>query len=105
MRKLAVLPGAGDPAEYVLVDIALRIALFHRHLVEQATTFARSAGVGMVKRASFMRCAYVEACPPSARRNGRSLDLVLELADQHTRHSIVCPLLHDCDNSGPPGLG
>ena len=33
--ELPVLPGAGDLAEHVLVDVALGVALLHRHLVEQ----------------------------------------------------------------------
>ena len=52
--ELAVLPGGGDLAEHVLVEVALGVAILHRHLVEHSTTLASSAGVGMVKRASFM---------------------------------------------------
>jgi hypothetical protein len=33
--ELAVLPGAGDLAEHVLVEVALGVAVLHRHLVEQ----------------------------------------------------------------------
>jgi len=33
--ELPVLPGGGDLAEHVLVDIALGVAVFHRHLVKQ----------------------------------------------------------------------
>jgi hypothetical protein len=55
--ELAVLPGAGDLAEHVLVEVALGVAVLHRHLSSRSTTFASSAGVGMVKRASFMWCA------------------------------------------------
>ena len=37
-----------------------------------STTFASSPGVGMVNRASFMWCAYVESSPPSVRRKGKT---------------------------------
>ena len=33
--ELAVLPGAGDLAEHVLVEVALGVAVLHRHVVEQ----------------------------------------------------------------------
>ena len=33
--ELAVLPGGGDLAEHVLVEVALGVAVLHRHLVEQ----------------------------------------------------------------------
>ena len=52
--ELAVLPGRGDLAEHVLVKIALGVALLHRDVSIRSTTLASSAGVGMVKRASFM---------------------------------------------------
>ena len=55
--ELAVLPGAGDLAEHVLVEVALGVAVLHRHVSIRSTTLASSAGVGMVKRASFMWCA------------------------------------------------
>jgi hypothetical protein len=32
--ELAVLPGAGDLAEHVFVQVALGVAVFHRHMVE-----------------------------------------------------------------------
>ena len=52
--ELAVLPGGGDLAEHVLVEVALGVAILHRDLVEQVDDLGSSAGVGMVKRASFM---------------------------------------------------
>ena len=33
--ELAVLPGGGDLAEHVLVEVALGVAVLHRHVVEQ----------------------------------------------------------------------
>ena len=33
--ELAVLPGGGDLGEHVFVDVALGVAVFHRHVVEQ----------------------------------------------------------------------
>ncbi len=38
--KLAVLTGGRDLAEHVLVEVALGVALLHRHLVDHITTFA-----------------------------------------------------------------
>ena len=32
--ELAVLPGGGDLAEHVLVEVALGVAVLHRHLVD-----------------------------------------------------------------------
>jgi hypothetical protein len=48
--ELAVLPGAGDLAEHVFVEVALGVAVLHRHGSSRSTTLASSAGVGMVKR-------------------------------------------------------
>jgi len=36
--ELAVLTGARDLAEHVLVDVTLGVAVLHRHRVEQITT-------------------------------------------------------------------
>ena len=33
--ELAVLPGAGDLAEHVFVDVALGVAVLHRHVLDQ----------------------------------------------------------------------
>ncbi len=37
--ELTVLPGRGDLAEHVLVEISLRVALVHRHVVNQIDHF------------------------------------------------------------------
>ena len=55
--ELAVLPGGSDLGEHVLVEVALGVALLHRHLVDHVDDFGEKAGVGIVKRASFMWCA------------------------------------------------
>ena len=52
--ELAVLTGAGDLGEHVLVQVALGVALLHRHLVDHIDDLRQQAGVGIVKRASFM---------------------------------------------------
>ena len=52
--ELAVLPGGGDLAEHVFVDVALGVAIVHRHRSSLSTTLASSAGVGIALRASFM---------------------------------------------------
>ena len=53
--ELAVLSGAGDLAQHVLVDVALGVAVVPVGTSSSfSTTLASSAGVGIVKRASFM---------------------------------------------------
>ena len=43
--KLAVLTGAGDLGEHVLVQVALGVALLHRHLVDHIDDLRQQAGV------------------------------------------------------------
>jgi len=52
--KLAILSGGSDLREHVLVEIALGVAANHGSAAIRSTTLTSSAGVGMVKRASFM---------------------------------------------------
>ena len=44
--ELAVLPGAGDLAEHVFVEVALGVAILHRHLVEHVHDFGEQRGRG-----------------------------------------------------------
>jgi hypothetical protein len=37
--ELAVLAGAGDLAEHVFVEVALGVAVFHRHLLDHVHDF------------------------------------------------------------------
>jgi hypothetical protein len=55
--ELAVLAGAGNLAQHVFVEVALGVAVLHRHMVEHVHHLGQQAGVSMVKRASFMWCA------------------------------------------------
>ncbi len=44
--ELAVLPGAGDLAQHVLVEIALGVAILHGHVVEQVHHLGQERGRG-----------------------------------------------------------
>jgi hypothetical protein len=52
--ELAVLTGGGDLAQHVLVEVAVGVAVGIGTSSSMSTTLDSSAGVGMVKRASFM---------------------------------------------------
>ena len=44
--ELAVLPGAGDLAEHVFVEVALGVAVLHRHLVDHVHDLGQQRGRG-----------------------------------------------------------
>ena len=44
--ELAVLPGGGDLAEHVFVEVALGVAVLHRHLVDQVHDLGQQRGRG-----------------------------------------------------------
>ena len=44
--ELAVLPGAGDLAEHVFVEVALGVAVLHRHVVDHVHDLGEQRGRG-----------------------------------------------------------
>ena len=44
--ELAVLPGAGDLAEHVFVEVALGVAVLHRHAVDHVHDLGEQRGRG-----------------------------------------------------------
>ena len=52
--ELAVLPGAGDLAEHVFVEVALGVAVLHWHLLDHVHDLGEERGRGDGEPRSFM---------------------------------------------------